>query len=91
VELQGVVRAQTHVQSDFEKVRQRVPLVCEEQRIIAQWRHGQSYLLEVKQVLESGHLAEQNPVGYGMRSQESRRKMIRISRFTAMRSEYEGI
>ena len=64
MELQGIVGAQTNVQADFEEIRQRIPLVCEEQRIIAEWRHGQTYLLQIKQVLKSGDLAEQNPVRY---------------------------
>jgi len=90
VELQGVVRAQTNVQADFEEIRQRIPLVREEQRIIAEWRHGQTYLLQVKQILESRDLAEQNPMRYRMGGKECCREMVRISRFTAMRSEYKS-
>ena len=91
MELQGIVGAQTNVQADFEEIRQRVPLVRKEQSIVAEWRHGETYLLQIKQKLKSGDLAEQNAVGYRMCGEECRRKMIRISSFTAMRSENEGI
>jgi hypothetical protein len=35
MELQRVVRAQANVEPNFEKVRERIPLVSEEQRVIA--------------------------------------------------------
>lgn len=37
MELQGIVGAQTNVQANFEEIGQRVPLVREEQSIIAEW------------------------------------------------------
>jgi len=48
VELQRVVRAQADVEPCLEKVGQRVPLVREEERIVAQRAHGDANLLEVK-------------------------------------------
>jgi len=91
MELQGIIGTQTNVQADFKEIRQRIPLVREEQRIIAEWRHGQTYLLQIKQILKSGDLAEQNPVRYRMCGEECCCKMIRISGFATMRSENEGV
>ena len=91
MELQGIVGAQTNVQADFEEIRQRVPLIRKEQSVVAEWRHGQTYLLQIKQKLKSGDLAEQNAVRDGMCGEECCGEMIRISSFTAMRSENEGV
>ena len=52
VELQRVVCAQAHVEPCFEKVRQRVSLEREEERVVAQRAHGDTDLFEVKKVLQ---------------------------------------
>jgi hypothetical protein len=40
MELQWVIGAQTHIQPDLEKVRKRVALIGQEQRIVAQGTHS---------------------------------------------------
>jgi hypothetical protein len=48
VELQRVVRAQAHVEPCLEKVRQRISLEREEERVVAQRAHGDADLFEVE-------------------------------------------
>ena len=58
VELQRVVRAQADIEADLEEVGQGVPLVREEQRIVAQRAHRYPNLLEVEEILQGGHFAQ---------------------------------
>ena len=51
VELQRVIAAQADIQPDLEEIRQRVSLVRQEQRVVAQRAHGDADLLEVEEVL----------------------------------------
>ena len=60
MELERVVCAQADVEADLEKVRERVALVREEERVVAQRAHGEADLLEVEEVLQRRHLAEQD-------------------------------
>ncbi len=48
VELKWVVRAQAHVEPHLEKVRQGIPLVRQEESVVAQRAHGNADLLEVE-------------------------------------------
>jgi hypothetical protein len=51
MELQRVVRAQADIQSRLEKLLQRIPLVRQEERIVAQRTHRDPDLLQIKQIL----------------------------------------
>lgn len=62
VELKRIVSTQTNVQSNLEEIRQRVPLICQKQCIIAERTHCDADLLQVEQVLKCRNLAEQNSV-----------------------------
>jgi hypothetical protein len=48
MELQGIIRAQTDIETGFEKIGKRIALVSQEQCIVAQWAHRDTDLLEVK-------------------------------------------
>lgn len=91
VELQRIISAQTDVQPYFEEIRQRVPLVRQEQRVVAQRTHGQPDLLQVIQILQSRHFAQEDAVRNRMRDEERGSQVIRVSRFTAVRTENERI
>ena len=62
MELQRVVRTQTHIQPYLEKVRKRVPLVRQEQRVVAQRAHGQPDLFQVEKVLQGGDFTQEDAV-----------------------------
>lgn len=51
MELQGVVSAQTNIQPCLEEIRQGVPLVREEQSVIAQRTHSDANLLQIEEIL----------------------------------------
>jgi hypothetical protein len=51
MELQRVIRAQANVQPRLEKVFQRIPLVRQEERVVAERAHCDPDLLQVEQVL----------------------------------------
>lgn len=57
MELQRIVGAQTDIQTRFEEVRERVPLVSQEKSVVAERAHGNANLFEIEQVLESRNFA----------------------------------
>ena len=91
VELQWVVRAQTDVQADLEEVGERVALVRQEERVVAQRAHREPNLLEVEQVLQRGHLAQQDAVRDRVRGEERGREVVWVARLAAVRAEDEGV
>lgn len=91
MKLQRVICTQTDVEPHFEKVRQRVPFVSQEQGIVAQRTHGQSDLLQIEQILQCWNLAEEDSVRDGVGRQECRCKMVCVSCFTAVGSENESV
>jgi hypothetical protein len=60
MKLQWIIGTQTNVQSNFVEVRERIPFVSKEQRIVAQRTHGDTDLRQIEQVLQCRHLAKQN-------------------------------
>lgn len=48
MELKRVVRTQTDIQPYFKKIRQGIPLIRQEQGIIAQWAHSDANLFQIK-------------------------------------------
>lgn len=91
MELQRIVRAYAHIQPHFEEIRERIPLVCQKQAIVAQRRHRDPDLLQVEQVLQCGHFAQEDAMRDRVRGEERRREMVWVARFTAVRAEDEGI
>jgi len=51
MELQGIIGAQADIQPRLEKLPQWVPLVRQEERVVAQRTHCDPDLLQIKQVL----------------------------------------
>ena len=51
MELQRVVGAQADIQSGLEELLQRIPLIRQEKRVVAQRAHRNPDLLQVKQIL----------------------------------------
>ena len=91
MELQRIVGAQTNVQADFEEesgsgfrsyVRNGAILLS------GDWPN---LFASDKTKTEERDLAQQNAVRYRMCCEECCRKMMRISSFTAIRSENEGV
>ncbi len=62
VELERVICTQAHVEADLEEVWERVALVREEERVVAERAHREANLLEVEEILQRGHLAQQDAV-----------------------------
>ena len=89
MELQRVICTQTDIEPHFEEVRQRVPFVCQEQCVVAQRTHCEANLLQIEQVLQRGHLPQQDAVRYGVSDEVSRCKMIGVSGFAAVRPEHK--
>jgi len=57
MELQRVISTQADIQPSLEELFQRIPLICQEERIIAQRTHRDPDLLQIEQILQGGHLA----------------------------------
>lgn len=91
VELQRIVRTQTDVQPRFEEVRKRVSLVCQEKGIVTQRAHSDSDLLQVEQILQSGHFAEKDAMRNGVRREECSCEMVSVACFAGMRAENECV
>ena len=56
VELQRVVGGERHHEPPGEKLWQWVTMVVEEERVVAEWRHGDADLCQVEEVLQHGRL-----------------------------------
>lgn len=67
MELKWIISAQTDVQPYLEELRQRIPLVREEQRVITQRTHSESDLLEIEQILQRRDLSQRDSVRDGVR------------------------
>ena len=66
MELQWVIRAQADIQADLEEVGKGVPLVRQEQCVVAQRAHREADLLQIEQILQRGNLPQEDPVGDGV-------------------------
>jgi len=62
VKLQRIVSGQRHEQTASEELRERVAMIVEEERIVAQRRHGDADLRQVVEVLQHGSLAHSGKV-----------------------------
>jgi hypothetical protein len=91
MKLQRVIGAQTNIQPPLKKVRQRIPLIRQKQRVVAQRAHRYPNLRQVEQILQRGHFAEENTVRDGVRGQKRRGEMVRVPGFAAVRPEDEGV
>ena len=91
MELQRIVSTQTNVEASLEEIRKRIPLVSQEQRVVAQRTHRNTDLLEIKQILQRRDLTKQDSMGYGMGCQECRRKVVCVPSFSTVGPENEGI
>ena len=77
VELERVVGAEADVQADLEEVRERVALVREEERVVAERAHREPDLLEVEEVLQRGYLPEEDAVRDRVRGEVRGREVLR--------------
>ena len=91
MELQRIVRAQADVQPRLEKLFQWIPLVRQEQGVVAQRTHRDPDLLQIKQVLQGGDLAEQDSVRDRVRCEVGGRQVVRITCLPSMWTEDKGI
>ena len=89
VELQRIVRTQADIQSSFEILRQWVPLIGQEERVVAQRTHRDADLLQIKKILKSRDLTKQDAVGDGVRSKECRCQVVGIARLAGVWTENE--
>ena len=87
MELKRVIRAQADIQPRLEEFLQWVPLVCQEERVVAQRTHCDPDLLQIEQVLQRGDLAQQNPVGDRVRCEVGGCQMVGVPCFTRMWTE----
>lgn len=91
MKLQRIIRAQADIQSHFEEIRERVPLVRQKQAIIAQRRHRNPDLLQVEEVLQRRHFAEEDAVRDRVGGEIGGGEVVGIARFAAVWTEDEGI
>ena len=84
MELEGVIRADADIHAHAEKVGKGIALIGEKEGIVAEWRHGHTDLLEVVEVLQRGHLAEENAMRDGLGGKKGRGKVIRVACLTGM-------
>lgn len=89
MELQRVVRAQADIQANLEEIRQWVPLVRQEQRVVAQRAHRKTDLLQVEKILQGGDLTQQDAMRDGVRSQEGRSEMFGVAGLATVRPKNE--
>lgn len=89
--VRGHTGRQRDVQADPEKVLERVPLVRQKQGIVGQRAHGESNLLEVKEILQRRDFAQEDPVGDRVGREEGRGEVVWVSGFATVRSEYECV
>lgn len=90
VKLERIVRAEADVKPGLEELGDWIPLVGEEERVVAQRAHGDPDLLQVEEVLQGRHLPQQDPVCDGMRRDERRGQVVRVASLTAVRSEHKS-
>lgn len=64
MELQWIVCAKTNIEPSLEEIWKGIPLIREEQSIIAQWTHCNSDLFEIEEILQCGDFTQKDPVGY---------------------------
>jgi hypothetical protein len=91
MELQRIISTQTNVEPGLEEIRKGVPLVSQEQCIVAQRTHRNTDLLKIEQILQRRDLTKQDPMGDGMGCQECRREVVSVPSFSTVGSENEGI
>lgn len=56
MELQRIISTESDTEAAGQELRQRVAMVIEEQRVVAQWGHGDRDLTQIVQILEDWHL-----------------------------------
>jgi len=87
MELQRIICAQADIESSFEKVWERVPLVSQEKSIIAKRAHCDSDLFQIEQILKCWYFSQQNTVRYGVRSQERGGQVVGVPCLSTVRAE----
>lgn len=86
MELKRIVRGQGHIQTLHQVLGKRITRIGDEQRVVAQRRHGDADLGQVEQVLQDGHLAEQQPVTNALRREVAGDQMIDRAGFATVSS-----
>ena len=56
VELERVIGGERHKKTTGKEFSERISVVVEEERVVAEWRHGNTDLGQVIEVLEYRHL-----------------------------------
>ena len=90
-ELQWVICRQGDVEPSLQILGERISVVREKERIIAQRRHCNADLVEIEDVLQKRHLSEHETMAYAVTAQYCSGKMVNIPRLATMRAQEEGI
>mmetsp|Transcript_8423 Transcript_8423/g.52656 ORF Transcript_8423/g.52656 Transcript_8423/m.52656 type:complete len:274 (+) Transcript_8423:4142-4963(+) len=91
VDHQWIVRGQAHIKPPIEKCGERVPVIVQEQVVVAQRRHCKTDLFEVIQVLQARTLPQIDAVGNAVRPHEGRHQVIHVSGFPGVRHELDAV
>lgn len=89
--LQRIIGGQGHVEPTLEEAGARVLVVRQEQRVVTEGRHGDADLVQVVEILQQRHLAQQDTVADAMAAQEADSQMIGVTSLTAVRPKDESV
>lgn len=89
--LQWVIGGQGHVEPTLEKAGTWVLVIGQEQRVVTKRRHCDANLVQVVEVLQQRHFAQQNAVTDAVAAQEADSQMIGVAGLTTVWPKNEGI
>lgn len=89
--LQRIIGGQGHVEPTLEEAGARVLVVRQEQRVVTERRHCDADLVQVVEVLQQRHLAQQDTVADAVAAQEADGQMIGVTSLTAVRTKDESV
>lgn len=84
VELQGVVRRQTNIHATSEETWEGIPVVKQEQRVVAERGKGDSYLRQIVQILQHRSFAQIDSMIYVVCHKKGYCQMLYITCLTSM-------
>lgn len=91
VELQGVIRGKGNDESPGQVLRQGIAVIVEEQGVVGERGHGDADLGEIVEILEHGHLAQQETVGDVLGHEVAADQMLYGSGLAAMGAQDKGV
>lgn len=89
--LQRVIGGQGHVKPTLEEAGARVLVVRQEQGVVTEGRHRDADLVQVVEILQQRHLAQQDTMADAVAAQEADGQVIGVTGLTAVRPKDESV